>query len=133
MLIRWLLLLICLVLIADAFPLTATKKYRRIQLAKFSFKFDYTIDLLKSQTLAYGVGSVGLIVLLVNRFSVLEELNDVQSRVDLISVMACSALLLNALTEQDIEARERDAVTLVGYSSRVTILNADISGEVGIT
>ena len=107
------------------------KMNRRFAVRTALSKSNSPIDSLNSQTLSYGVGSIGLIVLLVNRLSVLEELNDVQSRVDLISVMACSALLLNALTEQDIEARERDAVTLVGYSCRTPVISAGASSEIG--
>lgn len=69
------------------------------------------------QYLSIGAGVGGIIILLGNRLSVdMERITDVQSRADIISVVACSALLLNALSEQDIVARERDPVALVGYA-----------------
>jgi len=48
--------------------------------------------------------------------------SDIQSRSDILSVMACSALLLNVLSDQDFTTRERDKVALVGYSFKVPYL-----------
>jgi len=42
--------------------------------------------------------------------------SDIQSRSDILSVMACSALLLNVLSDQDFATRERDKIALVGYA-----------------
>ena len=90
------------------------------------------VNFIKGQTISYGAGTFGLIVLLGNRLSILiDEVSDIQSRVDLISVMACSALLLNALTKQEIETRERDAVALVGYSCRDTLLAVNLDNKLG--
>ena len=72
--------------------------------------------LVRSQGLSIGVGVTGIFILLVNRLSVdLDKVTDVQSRADIISVVACSALLLNVLSETDIEARDRAPVPLMGY------------------
>ena len=70
---------------------------------------------LASPALSIGAGVGGIMVLLVNRLS-LDLVSDVQSRADLIAVIGCSALLLNVLSEQDITARSRDPVPLVGYA-----------------
>lgn len=73
--------------------------------------------LVRSQGLSIGVGVTGIFILLVNRLSVdLDKVTDVQSRADIISVVACSALLLNVLSETDIEARDRAPVPLMGYA-----------------
>ena len=73
--------------------------------------------LIRSQGLSIGVGVTGIFILLGNRLSVdLDKVTDVQSRADIISVIACSALLLNVLSETDIEARDRAPVPLMGYA-----------------
>jgi hypothetical protein len=90
---------------------------------------------------AIGAGSVGFIVLLANRLSVdLDKVTDVQGRADILSVLACSALLLNVLSESEIEAKERTAVPLMGYALPSPIIasidgvgkdnnvNADVNG-----
>ena len=89
------------------------------------------VQFLNGQGFTYGTGAVGLIAILVNRLSVLDEsVSDFQSRLDLISVMACSALLLNALTTQEIETKERDNVTLVGYSCINPVINPSIESTI---
>jgi Cofactor assembly of complex C subunit B, CCB2/CCB4 len=72
-------------------------------------------------------GAVGIFVLLVNRLINMDIVTDVQSRADIISMIACSGLLLNALSEQDITARERDPVPLVGFSLRTPVVAPDVS------
>ena len=55
---------------------------------------------IRSPGLSIGAGVTGIFVLLANRLSVdLDKVTDVQSRADIISVIACSALLLNVLSE----------------------------------
>lgn len=74
-------------------------------------------SLVRSPGLSIGVGVTGIFILLVNRLSVdLDKVTDVQSRADIISVVACSALLLNVLSETDIEARDRSPVALMGFA-----------------
>lgn len=73
-------------------------------------------DIINSPGISIGAGVAGIVVLLANRLSFGDIISDVQSRADIISVIACSALLLNVLSEQDITARTRDAVPLVGYA-----------------
>ena len=75
-------------------------------------------DIINSPGISIGAGVGGIIVLLANRLSFGDIISDVQSRADIISVIACSALLLNVLSEQDITARTRDAVPLVGYAMK---------------
>lgn len=70
---------------------------------------------MRDPNIGLGAGVVGILILLVNRFTI-NEITDIQSRADIISVLSCSALLLNALSNQDIEAREREQVPLVGYA-----------------
>lgn len=65
-----------------------------------------------------GAGSAGLMVLLFNRLGSLglDSVSDVQSRTDILSVIACSSLLLSVLSDQDITTKDREAVALVGYA-----------------
>ena len=73
--------------------------------------------LFSSPILSIGAGAGGMILLLINRLSQdVMMISDVQSRADIIAVIASSALLLNVLSEQDISARNRDPVPLVGYA-----------------
>lgn len=81
---------------------------------------------IKSPELSIGAGVAGIFILLANRLSVdMEKITDVQSRADIISVVACSALLLNVLSEQDIVARDRDPVPLVGFALRSPIIDSE--------
>ena len=75
-------------------------------------------DIINNPAISIGAGVAGIFVLLANRLSFGDIVSDVQSRADIISVIACSALLLNVLSEQDITARTRDAVPLVGYAMK---------------
>lgn len=82
-----------------------------------------SLDTLQSPNFSIIAGSTGLTILLINRLALgLEGVSDVQSRLDIVSVIACSAVLLNALSEFEIEARERDAVGLVGYALRKPVV-----------
>ena len=73
--------------------------------------------LFNSPILSIGAGVGGMILLLINRLGLdVMMVSDVQSRADIIAVIGCSALLLNVLSEQDISARNRDPVPLVGYA-----------------
>ena len=74
----------------------------------------------------FGAGITSVFVLLVNRLCVdLDKVTDVQSRADIISVVACSAVLLNVLSESDIEARDRLPVPLMGYALPSPLLAGD--------
>ena len=46
--------------------------------------------------------------------------------------MACSALLLNALTQQEVKTKERDSVSLAGFFYKNTTLSANINPEIGL-
>ena len=82
---------------------------------------------IKSSSLSIGAGCMGIFILLANRLSVdMERITDVQSRADIISVIACSALLLNVLSEQDIVARDRDPVPLVGFALRTPLIDTEV-------
>jgi hypothetical protein len=48
----------------------------------------------------------------------------------LLSVIACSALLLNVLSEQDIQTKNRDPVPLVGYALRSPLIKADLPATI---
>ena len=69
----------------------------------------------RDPNIGLGAGVGGLLILLINRFT-LSDISDIQSRADIIAVVSCSALLLNALSNQEIEAKDRDPVPLVGYA-----------------
>lgn len=57
-----------------------------------------------------------MLLLLANRLTVpFDQVADTQLRMDIITVIACGGVLLNALSEQDITTRERDKVSLVGF------------------
>ena len=80
-------------------------------------------NIISNQTFSLWAGIIGIFVILFNRLSIdLELVTDIQSRADLISLIACSALLLNVLSEQDITARDRDAIALVGYSLKEPLI-----------
>lgn len=77
------------------------------------------LDTIKNPVTSLTAGGVGVMIILFNRLGIdLDKVTDVQSRADILAVVACSAVLLNALSETEVEARERDAVALVGYSLR---------------
>ena len=79
--------------------------------------------LFNSPILSIGAGAGGMILLLINRLGLdVMMVSDVQSRADIIAVIGCSALLLNVLSEQDISARNRDPVPLVGYALKVPLI-----------
>lgn len=86
-------------------------------------------DIINSPGISIGAGVGGIFVLLANRLSFGDIISDVQSRADIISVIACSALLLNVLSEQDITARTRDAVPLVGYAMKTPQVQETVVGE----
>lgn len=68
-------------------------------------------------TITLGFGSFGLLTILVNRISIpIEVVSNLQSRSDIISVIACSAILLSSISDQDIQTKERPTVPLVGYA-----------------
>ena len=84
-----------------------------------------------------GAGVAGLFILLGNRLLSIDSLDvsDVQSRADIISVIACSALLLNAISESDIETKEREKVSLFGFALKDPLIlktNFRIDGGGGL-
>jgi len=83
-------------------------------------------DIVNNPSLSLGAGVAGIFVLLGNRLAFGDIVSDVQSRADIISVIACSALLLNVLSEQDIQTKNRDPVPLVGYALRTPLIKADL-------
>jgi hypothetical protein len=87
-------------------------------------------DIITSPGISIGAGVAGIFVLLANRLSFGDIVSDVQSRADIISVIACSALLLNVLSEQDIQARNRDPVPLVGYALKNPLIREEQSSTV---
>ena len=89
-------------------------------------------DIINNPAISIGAGVAGIFVLLANRLSFGDIVSDVQSRADIISVIACSALLLNVLSEQDITARTRDAVPLVGYALKTPQIQPELSAVGGI-
>lgn len=69
------------------------------------------------------VGLLGLMILLINRFLGVDNvISDTLSRSDIISLMACSAVLLNLLSETNITARERDSIPLAGEFIKMPII-----------
>jgi hypothetical protein len=69
-------------------------------------------------------GGIGLMILMINRLSLESIVSDVQSRSDIITVIACSALLLNVLSDQDITPKEREAVPLMGYALKSPVVSS---------
>lgn len=85
---------------------------------------DSLIRAINDPNFSLGVGVAGIVVLLANRLSQDLVVSDIQSRADIIGVIASSALLLNVLSEQDITARDRDPVSLVGYAIKDPVVDA---------
>ena len=84
--------------------------------------------LLESPALSIGAGVGGILLLLINRLGLgFDIISDMQSRADIIAVIGCSALLLNVLSEQDITARNRDPVPLVGFALKNPLIADDLS------
>jgi hypothetical protein len=74
------------------------------------------VDAINNSKLSLGVGITGLLILFATRVLTLGDVvSDIQSRSDIITTIACSALLLNALSETDIVAKDREPVSLVGH------------------
>ena len=74
------------------------------------------------------IGVGGLFALLLNRIS-LDAVSDIQSRSDIIGVMSCSAILLNAISERNIEANSRQPVALFGYSIKSPVFIPDLESN----
>jgi hypothetical protein len=109
-------------------PLTASKPLNSISnryMMKSSEQDSDIFSIISNTTFSLWAGVIGIFIILFNRLSIdIEKVSDIQSRADLISLIACSALLLNVLSEQDISARDRDAVPLVGFSLKEPLLSS---------
>eukprot|EP01031_Cornospumella_fuschlensis_P035615 gene35615-43193_t len=94
-------------------------------------------EVIKNPAVSLGAGVGGLIIILVNRLMAMSALpetalgvvSDIQSRSDILAVMACSAVLLNALSDQEFATRERDVIALVGILSTTPIKSICIFNE----
>lgn len=81
-----------------------------------------------------GGGIAGIAILLGNRLLNMDiAVSDIQSRADIICMVACSGLLLNAFSDQDITARDRDPVALLGYALREPLLAPGVDTNLGAT
>jgi hypothetical protein len=88
---------------------------------------------LESPILSIGAGVGGIVLLLINRLGLgFDIISDVQSRADIIAVIGCSALLLNVLSEQDITARNRDPVPLVGFALKSPLIAEDLNPKLKV-
>lgn len=76
-----------------------------------------------------GAGATGILILIANRLFNMDAVTDVQSRADILSMIACSGLLLNAFSEQEIKARDRDPVALMGFSLREPLVSEEVGGR----
>ena len=95
-------------------------------------------NLFTDSSFSLGAGIAGFIILLGNRLLAIDSLDvsDVQSRADIISVIACSALVLNAISESDIETKTRESVSLFGFAlTEPLLLKTDnmISSDGGLS
>ena len=91
------------------------------------------VETLKNPVTSLSAGVVGVTLILFNRLGIdLDKVTDVQSRADILAVVACSAVLLNALSETDVEARNRDPVGLVGYSLRRPLMAPQRAAEAAV-
>ena len=101
-----------------------SNRYRYMMKSSDSKEDSDIFSVISNTSFSLWAGVIGILIILFNRLSIdLEKVTDIQSRADLISLIACSALLLNALSEQDISARDRDAVPLVGFSLKEPLLS----------
>lgn len=108
------LILSSLIIVTNSFQQNGILKYR-----KFSLKMQSNNN--NKGTIGLLVGSIGVTTLLLNRILTgLEAVTDGQSRADLIGVVATSGVLLDWLSNQEIERRERDPVALAGYALKTT-------------
>jgi hypothetical protein len=74
------------------------------------------------------VGSTGLMVVLINRLqNGLELVGESQSRSDILSIIVCSAVLLDWLSESEVKTVQRDQVSLVGYAHKTINLSQSLS------
>lgn len=92
------------------------------------------IKSLADSQVSLGAGAAGYMVLLVNRLlqsseTALTASNDIALRDDLLSIMACSALLLNALSEQEVQIKQRDRIPLLGYAYSSPVLASTLQSE----
>lgn len=92
------------------------------------------LDAVNEPKISAGIGLVGLSVLLLNRLLLPADafvVSDGQLRADIVAIFACSALLLNVLSEDDITAREREPVALAGYAFKDPVVSTAVSITVG--
>mmetsp|Transcript_17088 Transcript_17088/g.22179 ORF Transcript_17088/g.22179 Transcript_17088/m.22179 type:complete len:352 (-) Transcript_17088:118-1173(-) len=90
---------------------------------------DVTLSFLTSDRFSVVVGFIGLIVCLINRlgsdFDSIETLSGVQSRSDLLAVVACGSVLLNGLTQLDVTSALADTVQLEGEYYNIEVYGGD--------
>jgi hypothetical protein len=79
---------------------------------------DTFLSLLFSDVASIGLGLVGLLVVVLHRFSLLDvsspDTMTLQTRTDLLAVFACGSVLLNGITKLDVTAALAESVVLVG-------------------
>lgn len=111
------LLVSCLLTVSFAFKGPNRLKFRR----------NHALSLNSKGSTGLLVGSAGLITLLLNRlYTGLEAVSDGQSRADLIAVVATSGVLLDWLSNQEVQRRERDPVPLAGYALRAAEISPTV-------
>jgi hypothetical protein len=95
------------------------------------------LDVASQRDVSIGAGVAGLLIILFNRlfltdfdYQQVEQMannigtvSDIQSRADLLGMMASCALLLNALSEQDIATKAREKIPLMGYTLTTPYIN----------
>lgn len=120
-------LLLCLRLNVSL-PIHKIQKYqKRFGLEKSMLLRLKPTSILSDPIISIGAGVTGMMILVFNRFSLIDVVvTDIQSRADIVAVLACSALMLNALSNQDIETRNRDPVSLVGIAVNGVVVNNNL-------
>lgn len=103
----------------------SNRRFELLHAVKKPSNFD-----INSPNIGIGVGVLGILGILANRLSVsIDYISDVQSRVDLLGIIGCAAVVLNAVSEQEIEIKERDAVPLVGYALKDPVVEDSLDNQ----
>ena len=114
-------------------------EFQGLSISKESNAIDIVVSFLTSDSFSTIIGFIGLIICLVNRLSTdfgsTEMLSGLQSRTDILAVVASGSVLLNGLTQLDVTSVLAEEVILEGQSYETSVspealdIKADIKVE----
>jgi len=106
-------------------------EFQGMQYTEDSGLVDIAVSLLTSDIFSTIFGFIGLIVCLVNRlnadFDSGETMTGIQSRSDILAVVACGSVLLNGLTKLDVTSALAEQVQLEGSKFKTSVIAESIS------